>query len=456
MTAPPDARPKAPPPAPPAAESPPAGEPAAAPAPRPSEPPVPPAGAAERWAFLLYAGHLFTLFGIALSNALAALMILATPWALRRRRSTAVPAAARPLLVALGLYVLFLLVAIAASCDRGRSLGSAGEVFILSTLVLAFYLVRGERQVRWVVDGLVVVAALVAVAGLVQLVGEYGAIDRRIRGPFSHWMTFSGFLLICDLLLVARLAAGRRRTTPAGRLDGRDGAARRAWLAWRAGWRWAALAAINVALLASLTRSAWVGLLVAVTLLVVLRAPRLLATYPLAAVLFALLAPVPVLARAVSIFDLQDSSNYDRLCMIEAGVRMIAERPLFGLGPEVVTERYAIYRPPSARRFWVPHLHNSFLQLAAERGLPALAAFLAMMALSLAWAWRGFRREGSFAGPRADLYLGALLALIAFNVAGLFENNWGDTEVQRLALFVMALPFCLGRAAGAAPAEAKE
>ena len=70
-----------------------------------------------------------------------------------------------------------------------------------------------------------------------------------------------------------------------------------------------------------------------------------------------------------------------------------------------------------------------------------------MMAASVAAAWRGFVREGRFAGPRADLYLGALLALVALNVAGLFENNWGDTEVQRLALFVLAIPFCL------APAE---
>ena len=36
-----------------------------------------------------------------------------------------------------------------------------------------------------------------------------------------------------------------------------------------------------------------------------------------------------------------------------------------------------------------------------------------------------------------------ILALFAFNVAGLFENNWGDTEVQRPVLFLLALPFCL-------------
>ena len=185
------------------------------------------------------------------------------------------------------------------------------------------------------------------------------------------------------------------------------------------------------------------ALIVALTVLILLRAPRWLAAYPPAAIVFALLAPTPVLAHVVSIADLRNPSNYDRLCMVEAELRMVAKRPLFGIGPGQVKERYAIYRPPSGRRLWVPHLHNSFLELAAERGLPALAAYLAMMAASLAGAWRGFAREGRFAGPRADLYLGAFLALIALNVAGLFEHNWGDTEVQRLALFVLVLPFCL-------------
>jgi O-antigen ligase len=164
------------------------------------------------------------------------------------------------------------------------------------------------------------------------------------------------------------------------------------------------------------------------------------------------LAPVPLLHRMTSIVDLRDTSNYDRLCMAEAGLRMVADRPLFGLGPQLVERRYPIYRTPTAPRYAVPHLHNNLLQLAAERGLPSLAAYLAMMAGSLCLAYRRYRQEGGRRGPRSDLYLGVMLALFAFNVAGLFENNWGDTEVQRVVLFVMAIPFCLAAAAGRRPA----
>lgn len=373
--------------------------------------------------FWFYCLHLFTLPSIAVSNGFFALTVLAAPWTVRRRP----PRAARPLLTALALYVLLLVASIAASYDPFKSLRSISEVFTVATLLFGLLLVRGEEDTRRVVDGLVVVAGLVALVGLAQLAFGFGGLDRRIRGPFSHWMTFAHFLLICDLLLIARAAC-----------RGRPGGGRA-----MGAWRWLALAAINLALLISLTRSAWLALFITVTALLALRAPRLLLAYLPVALLVVLLVPVPLLQRMGSVFDLTDPSNYDRLCMVQAGLVMIAERPLLGIGPDMVEERYPIYRPPTAPRFWVPHLHNGFLQLAAERGLPALAAYLAMMGLALRAGWRGFRAGGGFAGPRADLYLGAVLALAAFNLGGLFENSWGDTEVQRLALFTLALPLCV-------------
>jgi O-antigen ligase len=375
---------------------------------------------AQRTGYWLFVSHLATIFSIAASNILLGLTILSLPWTRRRDVDWAGLA---PLLVPLGFYVLLLAGSIAASYDPRTSFRSLTELYTLTTLIIAPMLLRGERQVRLLVDVLIGAAALLACAGLSQYLFGYGDIDRRIRGPFSHYMTFSGFLLICDLLLVATMVFGGR---------------------WRSLWRWGAFGAINVALLGSYTRSAWVAFFVALTVLVVLRAPRLLLAYVPATVLFIALAPVPLLHRVVSITDLRDASNYDRLCMLEAGITMVRERPLFGFGPELVERRYPIYRSASAPRYDIPHLHNSLLEIAAERGLPALGSYLWLTLASMLEAWRRFRREGGRRGPRADLYVGVMLALLAFNVAGLFENNWGDTEVQRPVLFVLVLPFCLG------------
>jgi O-antigen ligase len=374
----------------------------------------------RRWAGWTYSLHLLTIFGLGISNAFLGLTFLTSPPALRSGRIpwSRLHALYRPL----GLYALLLAASVLASYSPRSSVGSLSELTSLATAFLGPLLVRGERKTRLLVDALIGSGALIALDGLAQLFYGYGGIDHRIRGPFSHWMTFAGVLLICDLLLMARLAV--------------DPASRRLW-------RWGALVMLNLGLLGSLTRGAWVALAVMLAALLALRRPRYLLALLPAALLVVLLAPAPVLSRISSITDLRDSSNYDRLCMADAGLRMIAERPLFGIGPDMVQERYALYRNPTAPRYWVPHLHNTLLHLTAERGLASLIAYLWLMAAPIALAVRRYRAQGRAAGPRADLYLGTVLALAGFNLAGLFEYNWGDTEVQRLALFLLALPFCL-------------
>jgi O-antigen ligase len=416
----------------------------------------------RRFALAGYALHLFTVFALALSNILLALTLALAPRALAERRVRW--AVLQPVLLPMGFYLVFLTASILFSYDVRTSLLAFGEAFAMATLYLGPGLVRGERELRRLIDGMIAVAALLALRGLSQYLWmSFGELDQRIRGPFSHYMTFSGVLLICDVLLVTQMVCGR---------------------AARSVWRWVALALINAALVGTMTRGAWVALGGALLCLLAIassrgrrgpsgtpeatagsvqggqaahRAPRYAAICALALLVVFLAAPASVLRRASSIFDLRDPSNYDRLCMIDAGLHMIAERPFVGLGPDMVDHRYEIYRQPTAPRYWVPHLHNSFLEMAAERGLPSLAAYLWMMIAGVRLALRRYRAEGGPSGPRAEIYLGSVVALLAFNLAGLFENNWGDAEVKRLALFVLMMPFCLAladSADAAAPAVA--
>lgn len=399
----------------------------------------------ERLRFGLYAAHLLTLFGIALSNVALGLALLAFP-ALREPSERAFRRA-RPLLVAALVYAGLLVVAMVFSQDPATSLEALRELFTLAALPLAVGSVAGERRLRWLFDAAILAAALAAAVGLAQFWIGFGDLDRRIRGPFPHVMTFSGVLLLIDLLLIARLIyRPRSGTADADR-----------WRPLAAPWlAWTALVAINLALVGSLTRNAWIGLAFGGGWLLWMRRRRLLLWVLPVAAAFVVLAPVPVLARALSVTNLSDESSYDRLCMLEAGARMIAEHPLFGVGPSMVERLYPIYRHTSAARLNVPHLHNSYAQLAAERGLPALASYLALLAVALARARRGYlaERTAEGAGARADLWLGVTAALVAFSVAGLFENNWGDTEVQRVAVLLLAAPFCL-QIAETAPEEGR-
>ena len=388
----------------------------------------------------LYSAHLLTTWALGVSNVLLGLMLLAAPWldALRLPQARAARRAAG----AAGLYLLFLVASILASRDPAASLGALSEFASFGTFFVGLVWLRGERDVRRLVDLLILVGAVVALSGLAQVLLGYGGIDRRIRGPFSHYMTFAGTLLLLDLLLVARMLVRRERVPGRGPT---------AWLD-RPAVSWNALGLISLALLVSLTRSAWLALVAALLGLAAVARPRhLLAAVPIAAV-FLVVAPVPLVHRMISIANVRDESNYDRVVMAEAGLRMVAERPLLGVGPDLVKRYWPVYRHPSAPRLVTPHLHNAYVQLAAERGLLTLAAYLALLGCAAAAAWRGYRSGVAAGDGAADLHLGVLAALAGFSIAALFENNWGDTEVQRLVLFLLAVPFCLA----AGPGEARE
>ena len=379
----------------------------------------------RRFGFWAFSAHLLSVWGLALSNALLGLTILWSARSFRRlewrwRR-------AAPLLLPLGLYAIFYVISAINSVEQSISLAELKTLIGLATLPLAILLVRGPAEVRRLLDLVIAMMVLLAIYGIGQyFLTDYGPIDDRIPGPFSHYMTYSGVLLLGVFLVLGRLISHRGARRPAD---------------------WLAFLLIGSTLLLTLTRGAWVAagiILAAVLLRHARRFPvTYLASFVVATILFLTLAPPTWKIRITSIVDPRNESNYDRLSMLQAGLFMLSERPLFGIGPGMVEHRYPIYRHPTATRFDVKHLHNSFLQTAAERGLLSLAAYLWLMTAAVRLAYRGYRRHGGASGADADLYIGTILALVGFNLAGLFEANWRDTEIQRLVLFLLAVPLCL-------------
>jgi putative inorganic carbon (HCO3(-)) transporter len=134
---------------------------------------------------------------------------------------------------------------------------------------------------------------------------------------------------------------------------------------------------------------------------------------------------------------------------LHIGERMIRAHPLAGVGPNMVQRLYVEYRgsDPLAGPDGVvhinPHLHNDFLQIAAERGLPALALWLWFVVALLRDLWTRFK-----AGQR-ELAATALATVIALLTAGLFEYNFGDSEVLMLFLTIVTLPAAADRPASA-------
>ena len=373
----------------------------------------------QSFAALAFMAHVWTAFALGFSNTVLALSGVA---ATRVDRHGWVGwRGARRLLIPATIFFLSMLCSTIASSQPEVSWSASSRPLGLFALPLCLYLIRDRQSVQRMIDGLILMAFLASLLGLGQGIA-WGLFDlqRRPSSPFPHYMTFSGVLLLADLLLLTELAFRPKQ---------------------RSAWRWLALVSVNLALLATLTRGAWIGLLVPATILLALKSRRWLAAILVAAVLIVLLAPAPVRKRLESIVDIGDESTRDRIRIIAAGTRMLGDRPFLGHGPGTVPLLYERYRSVESFRSNVNHLHSSFLQIAVEQGLIGLAAYLWLLLAALHRCWTGFRREVS--SQACSLYLGIGLATVGFVVAGLFENNWGDAEVHRLAVVLLAAPFCM-------------
>ncbi|MGZ4778303.1 MAG: O-antigen ligase family protein [Thermoanaerobaculia bacterium] len=250
----------------------------------------------------------------------------------------------------------------------------------------------------------------IACAGLFQYFFERQRdLEHRITGASTHVMTYSGLLLPLSLFLII-LA-----------------------LHYRKPWMVASSVVVTLTLLLTFTRSAWLGWLAAIFVLMLLTRPRwVVFAVPILTVGIALL-PMSLFSRAVSSFDTRQSSNLDRIRMVQAGIEMIRDYPLLGVGPANVKEIYPLYRASDAPRFRPPHLHNNVVQIWAERGVVALASYFLLLGLFFRECARGWRGPGR---PFAEIGVAVTVAMF---FAGLFEFNFGDTEPFFLLLDLFAL-----------------
>ena len=155
------------------------------------------------------------------------------------------------------------------------------------------------------------------------------------------------------------------------------------------------------------------------------------------------LAPAAITSRVYSTFDMNDPTNRDRVAMLEAGRAIVRDHPLTGVGPDMVRLVYPRYRVPWAVEPTNAHLHNVPVQIAAERGLPALAAWVWFIVAVWRGLWRSLPRTRTPA-----LAAAGLASVAAMLAAGLFEYNFGDSEFLMLFLVFVTLPLAADRDGG--------
>jgi len=288
---------------------------------------------------------------------------------------------------------------------------------VLFLLVPITYQLMNESRAQTLVSVVMALGAASAAIGIFEFgILHFDGLGRRPQGTLGHYMTYSGLLMLVICVALSRVLFSQRERT----------------------WAVLVMPALLVAVAVTLSRNAWVGACVAAALLFSLKDFRLLAVLPVVAAVFFGIAPTTMQARFVSIFNKGD--NLDRVAMMQEGIHMVRDHPVLGVGPNMVQALYEEYRVPYAVQKVNPHLHNVPMQIAAERGLPALAAWLGFIVLLVVDLGRRFR-----AGDQRFLAAVALASVVSMLAAGMFEYNFGDSEFLMLFLILVTLPFAVER-----------
>ena len=350
-------------------------------------------------------------FSIAIANIFLALALLM--WLLRLavgRSHFDAPS----FFIPLAAYAAITLVSAAFSSDPRASFVDSKQLVLFLIVPMAYELARG-RKAPFIVQVIISAGAISAAVGVVQYgVFQYDNLGRRAQGELGHYMTYSGLLMLVTCAACARVLFTRDRT-----------------------WPLLILPALMAALAASFARSAWVGTCAGVTTLLLLKGDlRLIAVLPMVAALVLVLAPPRITDRFYSMFDPHDTTRLDRVAMLHVGERMIAAYPLTGVGPTMVQRRYREFLASNEDQHVNPHLHNVPMQIAAERGLPAVAIWLWFLVTLIAGLWRRLKVVDA-----RFLAATALAVIVAMLAAGQFEYNFGDSEFLMLFLVLVTLPF---------------
>jgi hypothetical protein len=348
-------------------------------------------------------------FSIAAANVFLGLSLLM--WLLHAvaARRLEVPGFFYPL----AAYAAATLVSAAFSDDPNASFVDSKQLVLFLIVPMVYDLARGTKA-PFVVQVIITVGALSALYGIFQFgVLQYDNLGRRPQGALGHYMTYSGVLMLVTCAAAARILFTRDRIWPSLMMP-----------------------ALLVILGLTFTRSALVGACAGMAFLLLLKDLRLMAVMPVLAALFFVLAPPQVTTRFMSMFDSRDPTRVDRVTMLKVGSRMVKAHPLVGVGPTRVGTRYREFLDPNEPDHVNPHLHNVPMQIAAERGLLALAAWVWMIAiLAIDMMRRLTVPDTRFLAAAA---LGCMVAMFA---AGMAEYNFGDSEFLMLFLVLMTLPY---------------
>lgn len=255
----------------------------------------------------------------------------------------------------------------------------------------------------------------------------------RAAGFYGHYTTFAEMLQ-----LVLSLTFGILASLMSSRILGKSTSDDRGFFSVRV--LGLILAAMIVALILTATRASQLAFLVsAAVIALTIGTRRMLVTVAAIALPLALVGLIVLQqTRGVGFFDSSDNSTSWRETVYREAVGLWtanARNFVVGVGMDSIKRYAKDWHLFDDGRLPMGHFHSTPLQIAVERGLPALLLWLAICFVY----WRrlyGFRSDDPIS---KGIVTGALGGAVGFFVSGLVHYNLGDSEVAMVFFFLMAL-----------------
>ena len=256
--------------------------------------------------------------------------------------------------------------------------------------------------------------------------------DWRASGLYGNFVTYAEVLQLILALTVGLFVALQRKRSLAGL------------------GLLVALAGMIGALVLTVTRASWLAFVVSTALILLLSLSR-------RAVLVAGLLAIPLILagllvlqqkRNVGFIDQQDQSTSWRETVWREGFHLLVSKPrhlLVGIGMDAIKAHWREWGMFDKGRLPWGHMHSNPLQIALERGVPALLVWLGLLFVYARTIWRTLRDKTRLDWIEHGILLGALGGLVGFFVSGQVHYNWGDSEVVMIFYFVMGLVLAIYR-----------
>jgi O-antigen ligase len=303
------------------------------------------------------------------------------------------------------LFLILVAVVISMFGTLHFKMSVSGMLKLMTSFIfyaVAYNSIHSERDTKRVLLAILIGTLLPMVFGYYQYVTETGhawksdfyASDRidSTLGEYNAYGQFLGLAMIAGLMLFIRFKSMRRP------------------------WLLLIMASLGVSFVLSLNRGCWIGLALGVALSSVLFISRISLKRLVLLGLVAAIAAGPVIHSRFKQLDeaegLQKDTFESRVHYWEESLPFIAERPLLGFGVKT-------YSLLSEQRLGVEReLHNDFMTLAVEAGLPALFLYIIFLASIVFYAFGYQRRTGAW-----HVNYPMLIALVFFVTTSQIQNN---------------------------------